>query len=346
MKIQSIAYLVFVTIAGSVLPGAAQSGMAEMRSSSGSNIYSYELAHYPTGDQRCEGIAADLAVRLRDEAGVQVYGTDCDGNGDGTANLKINYIAETELTITSTQPKKLMGIPSGMYRSMEECQAGLAAEVSAFQENLGLDSFVSYCFQDPDQKKYPFVARIDAIGVAKDGMRVIDDMELFYSPVFGDTDILGDVMTERLRERGVKVARAVVGMQSGTEYWIGARYYAKASHLMKLREVTSFKSEEACHGDSEALLRVLENGKVPPLAVFCTGDNLLGEARLYFMMIPGDYASEKAPDVFVDREACLNGKAAVEDVYRTSLRRDVIGGLCVLNSRSTGDYSVRVFSNP
>ena len=63
MKIQSIAYLVFVTIAGSVLPGAAQSGMAEMRSSSGSNIYSYELAYYPTGDQRCEGIAADLAVK-------------------------------------------------------------------------------------------------------------------------------------------------------------------------------------------------------------------------------------------------------------------------------------------
>ncbi len=346
MKIQSIAYLIFATITGSAALATAQSGLASVKHSLGSNIYSYELPYYPTGDQRCEGIAADLAVRLRDEAGVQVYGTDCNGNEDGTANLQINYIGETELTITSTQAKKLMEIPNGMYRTMEECQSGLGAEVSAFQENLGLNSFVAYCFRNPDHRNYPFVARIDAIGVAKDGMRVIDDMELFYSPVFGDTDVLGQVMTERLRERGVKVVRSVVGMQSSAEYWIGARYYAKASHLMKLREVTTFKSEEACHRDSEALQRVLENGKVPPIAVFCTGDNLLGEARLYFMMIPGDYASDRAPDVFADRDACLAGKAAVEDAYRTSLKRDVIGSLCVFNTRSTGDYSVRVFSNP
>lgn len=310
------------------------------------DIHSYRLLNFPTGDAPCEGMAAELAANLKASAGVEIYSTSCETVEKGVSNLEINYIGAQALTITSTQAKRLMDTPNGMYQTLEDCQAGLGAEVSAFEENLGLKSFVSYCFSTVDSSHFPFVARVDAIGAAQNGMRVIDDLEIFFSPVLGDTAILSDVMTERLRERGVKVVRSVVGMEDGiSEYWAGARYYAKGSSRIKLQEVTYYKSEGACHRDREALQSVLENGKVPPLSVFCTSDSLMGVARLYFMMLPGDYGSELAPDSFVSRDACLAGKAGVEEAYRTALKRDVIGSLCIATDREEGGFGVLVFSN-
>lgn len=312
------------------------------------DIQSYRLLFYPTAGQPCEGIAAEMGTRLRDAAGVRIYSTTCEANGNDTANLEINYIAAEQLTITSTNAKRLMEIPNSMYKDAEDCQAGLSAEVAAFEENLGLKALVAYCYAAPGSMIYPFAVRVDAVGTAKNGMRVIDDMELTFSPVLGDTDILGSVLTERLRERGVKVVRSVVGMEdSMSEYWAGARYYANASLLLKLNEVSTFRSEAACIADAETLQRILENGNVPPLSVFCSRDSMLGVARLHYMMIPGDYASELAPDKFADRDACLNGKAAVEEIYRTDLGRAVIGSLCVYSTDLLrGTIGLQIFSNP
>lgn len=310
-------------------------------------VHTYMLDSYPVGDAGCAAVAGEIAGKLNAVAGVAIYGTKCLNEGDGVADIAINYIAESELTITSTQGDIRRDVANSMYGSMDECRAGLEAEVSAFEENLGLQTFAAWCFRKYDSSHYPFAARIDAIGAAKDGMRVIDDMELMFSPVLGATDILGDVMTERLRERGVKVVRSVVGMEDGvSEFWVGARYYAKESLLLKLKEVNNYKATETCHEDAETLQRILENGKVPPLSVFCTSDSLLGVARLYMVSLPGDYDLETAPDTFANRDACLNGKAAVEEAYRTALGRDVIGSLCVISRYSTGEYGVKVFSNP
>lgn len=311
------------------------------------NVHSYVLHQYPTGGAACAGVASEMGARLKADAGVNIYSTACEEDEPGFATLEINYVADAPLTITSTQGDIRHDVANSMYGTLDQCLSGLGAEVAAFQENLGLQAFAAWCFRKFDSSHYPFAARVDAIGAAKDGMRVVDDMELMFSPVLGDTDILGDVMTERLRERGVKVVRSVVGMEDGvSEYWVGARYYAKESLLLKLKEVNHYKATETCHEDVETLQRILENGKVPPLSVFCTSDSLLGVARLYMMSIPGDYDHETAPDTFVDRDACLSGKAAVEQAYRTALGRDVIGSLCVISRYSTGEYGVKVFSNP
>ncbi len=310
-------------------------------------VHTYMLDSYPVGAGECATVAGSLAGQLNAAAGVTIYGTKCMNEGDGVADIAINYVAEAPLTITSTQGDIRHDVANAMYQTMDECLAGLGAEVAAFEENLGLKAFASWCLRKYDSSNYPFAARVDAIGAAKDGMRVIDDMELFFSPVIGATDILGDVMTERLRERGIKVVRSVVGMEDGvSEYWAGARYYAKESLLLKLKEVNNYKAVETCEEDAETLQRILENGKVPPLSVFCTTDSLLGVARLYMISLPGDYQHETAPDTFADRNACLNGKAGVEAAYRTTLGRDVIGSLCVISRFSTGEYGVKVFSNP
>jgi|GEM_PF-3056291 len=339
------AFLAGVT---SVTSTVGMAGMADMPASSAApGIHAYMLDSYPVRADECAAVAGTLADKLKSVAGVTIYGTRCLNEGDGVADVIINYVAEAPLTITSTQGGIRHDVANAMYGSMDECLAGLGAEVAAFEENLGLRNFAAWCFRKYDSSHYPFAARVDAIGVAKDGMRVIDDMELMFSPVLGATDILGDVMTERLRERGVKVVRSVVGMEDGvSEYWAGARYYAKESLFIKLKEVNNYKAVETCEEDVETLQRILENGRVPPLSVFCTSDSLLGLARLYMMSIPGDYDQETAPDTFANREACLNGKAAVEEAYRTALGREVIGSLCVISRFSTSEYGVKVFSNP
>lgn len=311
-------------------------------------IHSYDLLFYPVSAEACQQRAEQLADRLKADANVEIYKVGCDREVQQEgSNIRISYIADNPLTITTTNPVRLKDLPNSMYQTAGDCQAGLAEERTAFEQHLGLPVFEAYCHLVPEHKSYPYAARIDAIGTPRDGMRVIDDMELFFSRVLGDTDALATRMTGRLRERGVAAVRSVVGLEDGiSEFFIGSRYYAQRALPIKLQDVTYYRSVDHCERDRGDLEAVLENGHVKPLSVFCSADSLMGEARLHFVMVNGDFVWEVAPDSFTGREACLAGKGAVEEAYRNRLGRNVIGSLCIPESRQDNTWALKVFSNP
>jgi hypothetical protein len=348
--IRLVAGLTGVCASGFVLAGLSTPVLAQVDGGSDGRpaIHSYDLLFYPVSGAACQQEAQVIADRLQAAAGVDIYQVKCDEQtGEEGSNIRISYISEKPLTITTTDPDLHKDIPNSMYRSAEECQAGLAEERAAFEQHLGLPVFEAYCHAVPRHKGYPYAARIDAIGMAKDGMRVIDDMEMFFSKVMGDKDALAASLTDRLRERGVAAVKSVVGLEDGiSEFFVGSRYYAKQALPLKLQEVTYYHSPAPCEQDASDLQALLDRGRVKPLSVFCSDDSLLGNARLYFVMAKGDYLFETAPDAFSGREACLAGKGNIENIYRTRLGRDVIGSLCVAESREDNTWALKVYSNP
>jgi len=337
----------------------------------GDELFQYSIGSYPKNPALgCALTAQDIGKQFSAVTGKKVFRATCDAENRFGYDMTITYVAQaSEPQMSTRQEAGGFGGRLGVYRSREECESNLSQEIRWFEESTGLTRFLAYCYLESDLNLTPYAAYVTGFGVAK--LHPYRFEATVYGNVFSSPDWARELSEIALRA-GIQVKQVTIAHDGSNKLVV--RYYDSPEnilfhsgyfvlppsgpfpHMKTGNEVAQFYSyqpketQEACLFSGEKILKTFAPEFTDKSIWFCVWDPMLFKAALYVVRVKPTISTEgeNAPLYYGSFGKCEAERKDVLELYKSELKKDVLGGVCTWQSQfGTGKpdgYFARIFT--
>ncbi len=303
-------------------------------SATAADLHRYELPRLAPSASECEVQRARIDAAFTKQ-GVTVFDSQCKLSGKHFG-LTLTYVADKPLDIISTMERYPHMVRTA-FRHEADCLRDLELEVRNFKDQTRLEPLVAYCSPDTFPSFFSeFYVRVDALGSPLNRPFTFERMVLprLKGKIAQLTAELMGAKSDRLNVSRVRFFNELGG------HHVSLHYYAPARVCLGLEKLMSFSEPDGCDKYGAALKAITATSSDAPLGLVCGPWDRGAEAYVLGARDRVTMRSEAAPQSFVSLSACDSKKAELEQFYKSTLKRKILGSLCHLNKDQTATLSL------
>jgi hypothetical protein len=292
--------------------------------------------------EQCQQLRANLVERFPMAARSKVLSSSCEKSFSNSYNVLIEYVGMASTLLVSNYDEG--ADVHGLYATREECEAGVEAAVSEFQQLTSIDPFVAYCFRDLRREgvdKY-FTLRIDGFGKAT--LKPYTFARHFYDASQLNTDVAAQNFSAVLAAFGAQgVGVKFYTDAQNTSFMVS--YYAAQKLPLSIYSDAFLPSEVACESYRPVMNDVYSRASGRLATYFCAGSRESQTRRIISVGLTTEpLASELATVKYGTYQDCDQGRAALEESFQNSLGLNVVGSVCGVEWLSSPtEFVTRIF---
>lgn len=283
---------------------------------------------------KCNEKAFELSKSFESTTGLKVIRARCEEDSLlHEVTLTISYVAEKPINLVSTFPP-FTTVPKGLYSSVERCRQHLPDQISIFERETGLTSFISFCQEEGALYPAPWAIHIDAFGDAKK-MPFLNSVPLYAYPknksapeLYTDFALYFDSVNARL---SWLFPRAQSPFEE-LAYFYYAKEQIPLQSLRVTRGLTLNQCEEAEMGWKDAFNKA--GGTL--VTLFCANSSS-SPANYSLWSVFQETKTvhfSNAEEKFTTLTQCQNEKLALEEHYKKALGWPITGSICGLDDHN------------
>lgn len=298
------------------------------------DLHTYKLGRLASTVEACENQRTAIVAAFT-KSGVQVFDSQCKLNGK-RVDFTLTYVSGLPIDIISTIEGYPHLLKSGFSKEAD-CLSNLDLELKNFKDQTRLEPLVAYCSPKSYASIFPeFYVRIDALGQPMNRPFTFERMVMprITAQLAELTKELESAKSARFTLSRVRFFNDLGG------HSISLHYYAPARVCLGLEKLIEMEEKDACDKYGAALKAIVAQSSDAPLGVIC---GPWGRGYEAYVLGPKDRVnlrSNSAPQSFATLEACSAKKAELEQFYKNTLGRKILGSLCHLNKDQSATLSL------